>query len=89
MITGLGSGGLRKRLRRRAGAAVRADHLDVVGHFKDPAGGALRDWLPSGAGFDVATFDRLWDRVAAFLVEGYGTWAPREGPREDPPPSRA
>lgn len=77
---------LYSQLHGRVLMAVRADHLDVVGQFQDPAGGALRDWLPSGARFDGATFDRLWDRVAAFLVEGSTTWALREGPRCDPLP---
>mgnify|MGYP000849595088 FL=1 len=73
------------QLQGRVLAAVRADHLDIVGQFQDPGGGALRDWLPSGARFDREAFDRVWDRVAAFLVEGHATWALRDGPRNDPP----
>jgi triacylglycerol lipase len=74
---------LYSQLHGRVLAAVRADHLDVVGQYQDPAGRALRDWLPSGSHFDAATFDRLWDRVAAFLVEGHASWGQREGPRAE------
>lgn len=50
-------------------AAVRADHLDVLGHYHDPAAAPPRyDWLTTGSGFSGAAFARLWDAVAAFLL---------------------
>jgi len=49
-------------------AAV-ADHLDVLGHFRD-AEHALPhvDWLVSGSNFDRRRFEALWADVARFLV---------------------
>lgn len=49
--------------------AVRADHLDVVGHFT-LAGGRSGNWLPSGAGFTREAFDATWDAVAAAIAKG-------------------
>lgn len=49
--------------------AVRADHLDVVGHFT-LAGGSSGNWLPSGAGFTREAFDATWDAVAAAIAKG-------------------
>jgi triacylglycerol lipase len=49
--------------------AVRADHLDVVGHFT-LAGGSSGNWLPSGAGFTREAFDTTWEAVAAAIVKG-------------------
>ena len=50
-------------------AAVRADHLDVLGHFHDPgAAPPCYDWLTTGSGFGRAAFARLWSAVAAFLL---------------------
>src|SRR5512135_582421 len=49
--------------------AVRADHLDVVGHFT-LAGGSSGNWLPSGAGFTREAFDATWDAVAAAIARG-------------------
>jgi triacylglycerol lipase len=51
-------------------AAVRADHLDVIGHFDDPAAAPPHfDWLTTGSGFDQPRFEALWttviDRLAA------------------------
>jgi hypothetical protein len=48
---------------------VRADHLDVVGHYT-LAGGSSGNWLPSGAGFTRAAFDATWDAVAATIAKG-------------------
>jgi triacylglycerol lipase len=49
--------------------AVRADHLDVVGHYT-LAGGSSGNWLPSGAGFTRAAFDATWEAVAAAIARG-------------------
>jgi hypothetical protein len=46
---------------------VRADHLDVVGHYT-LAGGSSGNWLPSGAGFTRDAFDATWDAVAAAIA---------------------
>lgn len=49
-------------------AAV-ADHLDVVGHFRDAELDPPHiDWLVSGSGFDRRRFEALWADVAQFLV---------------------
>ncbi len=48
---------------------VRADHLDVVGHYT-LAGGGSANWLPSGAGFTRQAFDATWDAVAAAIASG-------------------
>jgi triacylglycerol lipase len=51
-------------------AAV-ADHLDVLGHFRDAAHEPPHvDWLVSGSGFDRRRFEGLWADVARFLVGG-------------------
>lgn len=53
-------------------AAVRGDHLDVLGHFADPAADPPHvDWLATGSGFDRAQFSRLWRRIAGFLASGH------------------
>ena len=50
---------------------VRADHLDVVGHYLrgpfDVRDGA--DWFGSGAKFDRESFEFLWEDVAHVLLE--------------------
>jgi len=48
--------------------AVRADHLDVVGHYT-LAGGSSGNWLPSGAGFTREEFDSTWEGVAAAIAK--------------------
>jgi triacylglycerol lipase len=49
-------------------AAV-ADHLDVLGHFRDAAHDPPHvDWLVTGSGFNRRRFDALWADVAHFLV---------------------
>jgi hypothetical protein len=51
--------------------ATWADHLDVVGHFDDPAHEPPHfDWLATGTGFGRAHFVRLWTDVAAFIAPG-------------------
>ena len=48
---------------------VTADHLDVCGHFHAPAHYPPHiDWMASGSRFDRATFEGVWQEVAAFLV---------------------
>ena len=50
-------------------AALDADHLDVIGHFNDPAADPPHyDWLTTGSGFDRSAFERTWDRVVDFLL---------------------
>jgi len=49
--------------------AVRADHLDVVGHYT-LAGGSSGNWLPSGADFTREAFEATWDAVAAAVARG-------------------
>lgn len=50
---------------------VQADHLDVIGHYLrgpfDTQSGA--DWFGSGAKFDRASFEWLWEDVAHVLLE--------------------
>jgi len=49
-------------------AAV-ADHLDVLGHFRDAAHDPPHvDWLVTGSGFDRRRFEALWGDVVRFLV---------------------
>ena len=50
-------------------AALKADHLDVLGHFRAPdATPPHYDWLVSHADFDPVGFARLWHAVADFMV---------------------
>jgi len=52
-------------------AAVRADHLDVLGHFADAGADPPHvDWLATGTGFERRAFLRVWRRVARFLTPG-------------------
>jgi hypothetical protein len=50
---------------------VRADHLDVVGHYLrgpfDVQDGA--DWFGSGARFDRADFEWLWEDIAHVMID--------------------
>jgi hypothetical protein len=60
--------------------AARADHLDVLGHFDDPAHAPPHfDWLATGTGFDRTSFLELWDAVARHLARRAAEVAP--GPR--------
>ena len=46
-----------------------ADHLDVLGHFRDAEHDPPHvDWLVSGSDFDRRRFEALWADVACFLV---------------------
>jgi triacylglycerol lipase len=51
-------------------ACVRADHLDIVGHFGDHGHEPRQhvDWLQSGAGFTRAAFAGVADALAEFLL---------------------
>jgi hypothetical protein len=54
--------------------AAIADHLDVLGHFRDPSHDPPHvDWLVTGSGFDRAGFEALWSDVTRFLTAGAGT----------------
>jgi hypothetical protein len=65
-------------------AAV-ADHLDVLGHFRDAAHHPPHvDWLVSGSGFDRQRFEVLWDDVIRFLVRGAPS-KPKRRRSADPP----
>lgn len=50
---------------------VRADHLDVIGHYLrgpfDVRDGA--DWFGSGAKFDRESFEWLWEDIASVMLE--------------------
>ncbi len=50
---------------------VRADHLDVLGHYLrgpfDVRDGA--DWFGSGAAFDRSDFEWLWEDIANLLID--------------------
>jgi hypothetical protein len=49
--------------------ATVADHLDVIGHFRDAAHDPPHvDWLVTGSGFNRGRFEALWADVARFLV---------------------
>ena len=60
----------RSQLHGRVIAAVRADHLDVIGHFNDPSTDPPHfDWLTTGTGFSRAQFEAVWGRVLDFVLE--------------------
>ena len=49
--------------------AVLADHLDVVGHFGDPAHDPPHiDWITTGSGCNTARFEELWAAVVDFML---------------------
>jgi triacylglycerol lipase len=51
--------------------AAIADHLDVLGHFRDASLDPPHvDWLVTGSGFDRARFEALWSDVTRFLTAG-------------------
>jgi hypothetical protein len=51
--------------------AAEGDHLDLIGHFRDPhQNPPHHDWLDTGSGFDRKSFDGLWNAVSAFLAPG-------------------
>jgi len=60
----------RAQVHGRVIAAVRGDHLDVIGHFNDPSTDPPHyDWLTTGSGFDRARFETVWDRVLDFMLD--------------------
>ncbi len=60
----------RSQVYGRVIAAVRADHLDVIGHFNDPRTDPPHfDWLTTGTGFSRAHFETVWGRVLDFALE--------------------
>jgi hypothetical protein len=60
----------RSQVHGRVIAAVRADHLDVIGHFDDARSDPPHyDWLTTGTGFSRAQFESVWGRVLDFLLE--------------------
>jgi hypothetical protein len=45
------------------------DHLDVVGHFRDPSATPPHvDWMNSGSGFDRARFDSMLDALVSPML---------------------
>lgn len=51
-------------------AAARADHLDIVGHFRDPQNAPPHiDWLASGSGFRRPQFENVWFKVCEFIAD--------------------
>ena len=64
--------------------AAIADHLDVLGHFRDPSQAPPHvDWLVSGSGFDRRRFEALWGAVARFIARDALTPPGRlRGPRQ-------
>ncbi|MBN1207059.1 MAG: triacylglycerol lipase [Myxococcaceae bacterium] len=60
----------RSQVYGRVVGAVRADHLDAIGHFDQPTHQPPHvDWLISGSGFRRPQFEKLWKDVADFLLE--------------------
>jgi hypothetical protein len=59
----------RSQVHGRVIAAVRADHLDVIGHFDDARGDPPHyDWLTTGTGFSRKHFESVWGRVLDFSL---------------------
>lgn len=51
--------------------AAIADHLDVLGHFRDASHDPPHvDWLVTGSCFDRTRFEALWNDVTRFLTVG-------------------
>jgi pimeloyl-ACP methyl ester carboxylesterase len=60
----------RSQVYGRVLAAVRADHLDAIGHFDQPAHQPPHvDWLISGSGFRRPQFESTWKSIVDFLME--------------------
>ncbi|RKH14277.1 triacylglycerol lipase [Corallococcus sp. CA053C] len=60
----------RSQVYGRVLAAVRADHLDAIGHFDQPAHQPPHvDWLISGSGFRRPQFEAMWKAIGDFLME--------------------
>jgi len=51
--------------------AGKADHLDVVGHFRDDEKPETHvDWLASGAGFNRQRFRAMCDAIVRMMLAG-------------------
>jgi triacylglycerol lipase len=49
--------------------AVEADHLDVVGHYGDPAHDPPHiDWITTGTGCNTERFEELWSAVVEWML---------------------
>ncbi|GEN05654.1 hypothetical protein SAMN05443572_101798 [Myxococcus fulvus] len=60
----------RSQVYGRVLAAVRADHLDAIGHFDQPAHQPPHvDWLISGSGFRRPQFEATWKSITDFIFE--------------------
>ncbi|MBN9688454.1 MULTISPECIES: esterase/lipase family protein [unclassified Corallococcus] len=60
----------RSQVYGRVLTAVRADHLDAIGHFDQPAHQPPHvDWLISGSGFRRPQFEAMWKTIGDFLME--------------------
>jgi triacylglycerol esterase/lipase EstA (alpha/beta hydrolase family) len=58
-------------------AAVQADHLDVVGHFGDPAHDPPHiDWITTGSGCTTTRFEALWAAVVDFMLRAPASGIP-------------
>lgn len=59
----------RSQVHGRILQAVRADHLDVLGHFRNGSADPPHvDWMMTGSRFGRPQFERLWRTVARFLA---------------------
>lgn len=59
--------------------AIQADHLDVIGHFGDPARHPPHfDWITTRSGFTREKFETVWNAVIRFILSS-----------ENPPQSSA
>ncbi len=51
-------------------ATARADHLDIVGHFRDKTAKPPHiDWLASGSGFRRPQFEHAWFQVCQLIAD--------------------
>lgn len=57
-------------------ALARADHLDIIGHYRDEEASddseLHYDWLPTRSDFNSADFRETWQKVVEFLAEAEG-----------------
>ncbi|MGL4565200.1 MAG: hypothetical protein ACRCVD_07890, partial [Halioglobus sp.] len=51
-------------------AVAQADHLDIIGHYRDDDdGGRHYDWLTTHSNFRTAQFHDVWASVAGFIAD--------------------